>query len=72
MSVESFDPKQQAVTVTPAALAHFRRQLGGQQGKAVRSAGDTRPGQRLTARLHDGTLAVEVVKDEPHTLSLLD
>ena len=37
-----------------------------------RSAGDTRPGQRLTARLHDGTLAVEVVKDEPHTLSLLD
>ena len=32
MSVESFDPKQQAVTVTPAALAHFRRQLGGQQG----------------------------------------
>ena len=36
MSVESFDPKQQAVTVTPAALAHFRRQLGGQQGKAVR------------------------------------
>jgi len=43
-----------------------------QQGKAVRSAGDTRPGQRLTARLHDGTLAVEVVKDEPHTLSLLD
>ena len=36
MSVESFDPKQQAVTVTPAALAHFRRQLNGQQGKAVR------------------------------------
>ena len=43
-----------------------------QQGKAVRSAGDTRPGQRLNARLHDGTLAVEVVKDEPHTLPLLD
>ena len=43
-----------------------------QHGKAVRSAGDTRPGQRLNARLQDGTLAVEVIKDEPHTLSLLD
>ena len=36
MSVESFDPSQQAVTVTPAALAHLRRQLSSQPGKAVR------------------------------------
>ena len=43
-----------------------------QHGKAVRSAGDTRPGQRLSARLQVGSLAVEVIKDEPHTLSLLD
>jgi iron-sulfur cluster assembly accessory protein len=41
MSVESFDPQTlaadgRAVSVTPAALAHFRRQLATQQGKAVR------------------------------------
>jgi len=36
MSVESFDPSQQVVTVTPAALEHLRRQLGSQAGKAVR------------------------------------
>lgn len=41
MSVESFDPQNlvadgRAVSVTPEALAHFRRQLAGQQGKAVR------------------------------------
>ncbi|MFT5781330.1 MAG: iron-sulfur cluster assembly accessory protein [Pseudomonas sp.] len=36
MSVESFDPSQQAVTVTPAALEHLRRQLNSQAGKAVR------------------------------------
>ena len=36
MSVESFDPGSQVVTVTPAALEHFRRQLRGQNGKAVR------------------------------------
>lgn len=41
MSVESFDPQvaasgSQAVTVTPAALAHFRRQLATQTGKSVR------------------------------------
>lgn len=36
MSVESFDPGSQVVTVTPAALEHFRRQLGSQAGKAVR------------------------------------
>lgn len=41
MSVESFDPQDlaaddRAVSVTPEALAHFRRQLAGQQGRAVR------------------------------------
>lgn len=41
MSVEAYDPKivdpaAQAVTVTPAALEHFRRQLGTQVGKSVR------------------------------------
>lgn len=36
MSVESFDPAQQLVTVTPAALQHLRRQLAAQAGKAVR------------------------------------
>ncbi|MDO9624369.1 MAG: iron-sulfur cluster assembly accessory protein [Pseudomonas sp.] len=36
MSVESFDPSLQVVTVTPAALQHLRRQLGNQAGKAVR------------------------------------
>ncbi len=41
MSVESFDPQNlvtdsRVVSVTPAALAHFRRQLAAQQGKAVR------------------------------------
>ena len=41
MSVESFDPQaaaqsSAAVTVTPAALAHFRRQLADQSGKSVR------------------------------------
>lgn len=28
MAVESFDPTQSAVSVTPAAVEHFRRQLG--------------------------------------------
>ena len=36
MSVESFDPTSQAVSVTPAALEHFRRQLTHQPGKSVR------------------------------------
>ncbi|MDX1725931.1 MAG: iron-sulfur cluster assembly accessory protein [Pseudomonas sp.] len=36
MSVESFDPSQQVVTVTPAALEYLRRQLNSQAGKAVR------------------------------------
>lgn len=36
MSVESFDPGSQVVTVTPAALEHFRRQLGSEAGKSVR------------------------------------
>ncbi|GAA6129930.1 HesB/IscA family protein [Halopseudomonas sabulinigri] len=36
MSVESFDPSSQVVTVSPAAVAHFRRQLSSAQGKSVR------------------------------------
>lgn len=41
MSVESFDPQaliqdSPAVTVTPAALAHFRRQLADHSDKSVR------------------------------------
>ncbi|WP_339842692.1 iron-sulfur cluster assembly accessory protein [uncultured Halopseudomonas sp.] len=36
MSVESFDPGSQVVTVTPAALEHFRRQLASQPGRSVR------------------------------------
>ncbi|MEH6671598.1 HesB/IscA family protein [Halopseudomonas sp.] len=36
MSVESFDPGSQVVTVTPAALEHFRRQLDSQPGRSVR------------------------------------
>lgn len=36
MSVEAFDPASQVVSVTPAALEHFRRQLAGQAGKRVR------------------------------------
>jgi iron-sulfur cluster assembly accessory protein len=36
MSVESFDPVSQVVTVTPAALEHFRSQLQTQPGRAVR------------------------------------
>ncbi|GGD03305.1 HesB/IscA family protein [Halopseudomonas salina] len=36
MSVESFDPGSQVVTVTPAALEHFRHQLATQPGRSVR------------------------------------
>lgn len=36
MSVASFDPQQQPVMVTSAAVAHFKRQLSGSQNKAVR------------------------------------
>ena len=36
MSVEAFDPSSQVVSVTPAALEHFRRQLTRQPGKSVR------------------------------------
>lgn len=45
-----------------------------QQGRALRSHKDARPGQRLEARLSDGRLAVRVEADnsEPHTLPLLD
>lgn len=37
MSVETFNPQQESVSVTPSAVAHFRRQLGNHQtAKAVR------------------------------------
>ncbi|HTF98814.1 MAG TPA: iron-sulfur cluster assembly accessory protein [Cellvibrio sp.] len=37
MSIASFDPQQQTVTVTSAAVAHFKRQLGkDQSAKAIR------------------------------------
>lgn len=36
MSVESFDPSSQVISVTPVALEHFRRQLTSQPGKSVR------------------------------------
>ncbi len=36
MSIASFDPQQQAVQVTPAAVAHFKRQLDNSQNTAVR------------------------------------
>lgn len=36
MTVQAFDPTSQVVTVTPAALEHFRRQLAREPGKAVR------------------------------------
>jgi len=37
MSVSAFDPSQQAVSVTAAAAAHFKRQLGkSQEAKAIR------------------------------------
>lgn len=37
MAVESFDPTSRAVTVKPAALAHFRRQLEqNENARAVR------------------------------------
>lgn len=44
------------------------------QGKALRSSRDVQQGQRLEARLADGSVAVRVEADptEPHTLSLLD
>ncbi|RAU16700.1 iron-sulfur cluster assembly accessory protein [Nitrincola tibetensis] len=37
MSVESFDPQTQTVTVLPAALSHFRKQLASKpEAQAVR------------------------------------
>lgn len=37
MGVESFDPTQQAVSVTPAAVEHFKRQIGShKEATAVR------------------------------------
>jgi exodeoxyribonuclease VII large subunit len=43
-------------------------------GQAIRSQQDTTPGQRLEARLSDGSIAVRVEgrPDQPHTLPLLD
>ena len=43
-----------------------------QQGKAVRSQQEARPGQQLQARLADGQLTLRVEAEEPHTLPLLD
>lgn len=43
-----------------------------ERGQAVRSRNETRPGQKLEARLHDGQLTLRVEEDQPHTLSLLD
>ena len=43
-----------------------------QQGQAIRSQQDTRPGQQLQARLAKGQLKLRVEAEQPHTLSLLD
>ena len=43
-----------------------------QQGKAVRSQQETRPGQQLEARLAEGRLTLRVEAEQPHTLPLLD
>jgi exodeoxyribonuclease VII large subunit len=45
-----------------------------ERGRAVRSAADTHPGQRLKARLGEGELDVRVEDNhlQPVTLSLLD
>jgi len=43
-----------------------------QQGKAVRSQQETRPGQQLEARLAEGRLKLRVEAEQPHTLPLLD
>jgi exodeoxyribonuclease VII large subunit len=44
------------------------------RGRAIRNATDTRPGQRLKARLGNGELDVRVEDNhvQPVTLSLLD
>lgn len=42
------------------------------QGHAVRRPQDTQPGQRLQARLAEGSLNLRVEAEEPHTLPLLD
>ena len=36
MTVQAFDPSSQVVSVTPAALEHFRRQVIREPGKSVR------------------------------------
>lgn len=45
-----------------------------QQGRALRSQADAKPGQRVEARLAEGRLALRVESnlDQPHTLPLLD
>ncbi len=41
-----------------------------QQGKAIRSQHETRPGQQLEARLGEGKLQLRVEAQQPHTLPL--
>ncbi len=41
MSVSSFDPNTEAVTMTAAAVKHFEKALNGQEGKLVRLATET-------------------------------
>ncbi|MFG0919710.1 exodeoxyribonuclease VII large subunit [Pseudomonas sp. CJQ_11] len=57
-----------------ATLARGYSILLDEQGQAIRSAEQTRNGQRLTARLNDGELQVRVEDNHltPVTLSLLD
>src|SRR5690554_5799103 len=43
-----------------------------ERGQAIRSRNETRPGQQLKARLHDGQLTLRVEEEQPHTLPLLD
>ena len=57
-----------------ATLARGYSILLDEQGQAIRSAEQTRNGQRLTARLNEGELQVRVEDNHltPVTLSLLD
>ncbi|MNV74336.1 Exodeoxyribonuclease 7 large subunit [compost metagenome] len=57
-----------------ATLARGYSILLDERGQAIRSAAQTRNGQRLTARLNEGELQVRVEDNHltPVTLSLLD
>ncbi|WP_304639085.1 exodeoxyribonuclease VII large subunit [Pseudomonas sp.] len=57
-----------------ATLARGYSILLDERGRALRSIREVQPGQRLEARLADGSidLRVETEPTEPHTLSLLD